>query len=79
MVLRSLADLGRHAADLLPRVDCPTGKRPHYTSAGAMAQLRALAASGYATRGAMHPYLCPHCDRWHVGHLPSGRTTPCTS
>lgn len=24
--------------------------------------------TGFRGNGELRPYLCPHCDRWHVGH-----------
>lgn len=45
-----------------------TGKIRHRTRAAAGKQLSRLVAAGGRDADRLHPYLCPHCRDWHVGH-----------
>jgi hypothetical protein len=51
----------------LTRERACSGKKPHRTRGAATAAMRAHIAAG-AKR--LNVYCCPHCARWHVGHLP---------
>lgn len=42
-----------------------TGKVKHLTRGAALAHMRSLRLN---KRGLVFPYLCPHCNYWHVGH-----------
>ena len=42
-----------------------TGKVKHATEQGARYHARSV---GRSRKGLVFPYLCPHCNTWHVGH-----------
>jgi hypothetical protein len=46
--------------------DCPTGKVGHPTRRLAKGYLKKLTPGG-ARR--LHVYLCPHCEKWHIGSV----------
>lgn len=53
--------------DDLPR--CPkTGKFGHPSAKSAWAQIASLEAAGKPVSAHEHPYRCPWCPYWHVGH-----------
>lgn len=44
-------------------------KEQHKTRGAAEAQMRSILRRDLAKDvRLLHPYLCPHCSTWHVGH-----------
>ena len=44
---------------------CKTNKRVYETRSAGKTAAKLLAKKGY---GNLRPYICPHCDEWHIGH-----------
>lgn len=49
-----------------PRTQCD-GKRPYRDKATAKTVAK---RSERSLRQRLHPYRCPHCGYWHLGHKP---------
>ena len=48
---------------------CKSGKKAFWTMAGARGLAKKMKQLG--SKG-LHAYDCPHCDYFHVGHIPKG-------
>lgn len=45
--------------------NCKTRKRVYVSRAAGKSAAKLLAKQG---QGNLRPYVCPHCDEWHIGH-----------
>ena len=60
--LMSMADILKpHARACWPKAMCASRE-------AAQAQLRSIIKRGLEKNNRIHPYRCPHCRSWHVGH-----------
>lgn len=48
----------------------PCGKTRYHSEHAAKADIRAMQRAGKSRtyEGRLHPYVCPECRAWHVGH-----------
>jgi hypothetical protein len=53
------------ATSLYFTVDCPSNKRSYGTRSVAKRAAKELAKKGH---GNMRPYICYHCDQYHICH-----------
>lgn len=47
---------------------CPTGKIRHLTRADAKDTIKRMRAKGDQGTNGLHPFLCPLCGLFHLGH-----------
>ncbi len=46
-----------------------TGKAGHRKRSSALRHIKSIESRGQRPAfGRLEPYLCEHCERWHVGH-----------
>lgn len=50
-------------------------KEQHISREAAEAQVRSLVNRDLQKDNSLHPYRCPDCSQWHVGHRGEGATT----
>jgi hypothetical protein len=50
---------------------CRNGKRGYVSRREAAEHAKRLRRTNQHMDGHNRPYRCPHCDLWHVGHVPT--------